>query len=352
MLFIELLWRKSLPELSIVIPVYNEERYIESCIKSILSSDLDKDKIEIIIVDGCSTDRSVEIINDYKKKYPFIKLFTNPKKIIPSAMNIGIKHAKGEYIIRLDAHSIFPKDYFSKLLYWSKKLDADNVGGVCITDVKNKTPKTNSIKAVMSHKLGVGGGDYRSVVTEPVKSNTVPFGCFKKDTLLKYGLFDERLERTEDLEINKRFIDNGGRVYLVPDLYFTYYAKEKLWDLAKKSFSTGKWIVLNPYFTKSTKALKFYHFIPLIFVLSLLVPILFCPINDLFCIIPILSFIFYLSLIIYVSFSLKRKDNSFFYLVATFVTLHISYGVGSLVGLGKIVVYSLKEINEIFRSSK
>jgi GT2 family glycosyltransferase len=190
----------------------------------------------------------------------------------------------------------------------------------------------------MSHKLGVGGGDYRGEIKEPRESNTVPFGCFKKETLLKYGFFDERLERTEDLEINKRFIDNGGKVYLVPEVSFTYYAKERFRDLAKKSFSTGKWIVLNPYFTKTIKALHLHHFVPLFFVLFLFVPLLFCPIDKVFCIISVLSLVFYISAILYVSFKLKKRDNSFFYLVTTFVTLHISYGIGSLVGLGKAIV--------------
>jgi glycosyltransferase involved in cell wall biosynthesis len=327
---------------SIIIPTLNEENYIASCLDSILASDIDKNMIEVLVVDGISCDRTVEIVKSYMQKYPFIKLLQNKKKIIPTAINIGIKSAKGEYIIRIDAHSVYPKDYFSKLLYWSEKLDADNVGGVCITDVKNKTLKTESIKVVMSHKLGVGGGDYRGVISEPKESNTVPFGCFKKETLLKYGFFDERLERTEDLEINKRFIDRGGKVYLVPELSFTYYAKERLRDLAKKSFSTGMWIVLNPYFTKTTKALHLHHFIPFMFVLSLFVPMLFCPIDKVFCIISVLSFISYMSVIIYFSFILKRENNSFFYLVATFVTLHISYGVGSLVGLGRVVLNYLK----------
>jgi glycosyltransferase involved in cell wall biosynthesis len=327
---------------SIIIPTFNEESYIDSCIDSILVSDIDTDTIEILIVDGQSSDKTVEIVKNYMQKYPFIKLLQNKKKIIPTAMNIGIKEAKGEYIIRIDAHATYPKNYFSKLLYWSEKLDADNVGGVCITDVKNKTPKTESIKAVMSHKLGVGGGDYREVISEPKESNTVPFGCFKKETLLKYGFFDERLERTEDLEINKRFIDRGGKVYLVPELSFIYYAKERLRDLAKKSFATGKWIVLNPYFTKTTKALHLHHVIPLLFVLSLILPLLFCPIDKIFCIITVLSFTIYMSAIFYFSYKLKRKDNSFFYLVATFVTLHISYGIGSLAGIFKVVSNYIK----------
>jgi glycosyltransferase involved in cell wall biosynthesis len=329
---------------SIVIPTFNEEAYISSCLESIINSDIDKKSIEVLIVDGKSSDKTVAIVKNYMKKYPFIKILENKKKIIPVALNIGIKNAKGEYIIRIDAHSSYPKDYFSKLLYWSEKLDADNVGGICLTDVKNKNSKTNSIKAVMSHRFGVGGGDYRGTINKPKESNTVPFGCFKKTSLLKFGCFDERLERTEDLEINKRLIDNGANVYLVPDVSFTYYAKERLRDLAKKSFATGKWIVLNPYFTKSVKALHPHHFIPFLFVLSLILPLLFCPIDKIFCIITVLSLIFFMSAIFYFSYKLKREDNSFFYLIATFITLHISYGIGSLIGILEVVLNYIKGV--------
>ena len=323
---------------SIIIPTLNEENYIALCIESILSSDIDKNIIEVLIIDGLSSDKTIEIVKKYQEKYSFIKLFTNEKKIIPTAMNIGIQNAIGQYIIRIDAHSIYPKDYFTKLLYWSKKLDADNVGGVCMTDVKNSNPKTESIKAVFSHRLGVGGGEYRNEINEPKESNSIPFGCFKTETLLKFGVFDERLERGEDLEINRRILDNGGKVYLVPDVSFTYFAKESLQALMKKSYETGKWIVFSAYLTKNIKALHLRHFIPLIFVLSLIMPFLFSLVYSKFYIFSLLSLTIYSVIIFFVSFKMKLKNNSFFYLVLTFMTLHFFYGIGSIVGIGKSII--------------
>ena len=191
-------------EISIIIPILNEEKYIARCLDSIIESNFDKNKMEVLLVDGGSVDKTIEIIQTYQKRYHFFKLLHNPKKIVPIAMNLGIKEAKGEYIIRLDAHSNYPKDYFSKLIYWHKKLNADNVGGIWITDVVNKNIVSNAIKNVLSDKFGVGGSDFRNGVDKIKEVDTVPFGCYKKEIFDKIGYYDERLARNQDIELNKR----------------------------------------------------------------------------------------------------------------------------------------------------
>ena len=92
--------------LSVICPVYNEEKYIAKCIDSILEQDYPKDDLEIILADGMSKDRTREIVAEYTAKYPFIRLIDNPNRIAPWAMNLGIKEAKGDVIMRLDAHAL------------------------------------------------------------------------------------------------------------------------------------------------------------------------------------------------------------------------------------------------------
>ena len=113
--------------ISVICPIYNEEKYIAKCIESILEQDYPKDALEVIFVDGMSTDRTRGIVAEYAKTYPFIRMVDNPDRIVPPAMNIGIRLAKGEIIIRLDAHAIFPSDYFSELTKHLIELDDDNV---------------------------------------------------------------------------------------------------------------------------------------------------------------------------------------------------------------------------------
>ena len=119
--------------MSIIIPCRNEEKYISQCIDSLLDNSYPKDLIEIFIIDGMSEDNTREIIKKYIKKYPFIKLINNSRKIVPTALNIGIRKARGDIIIRIDAHNTYPSNYIEKLVLWSRKSKVDNVGGICIT---------------------------------------------------------------------------------------------------------------------------------------------------------------------------------------------------------------------------
>ena len=117
---------------SLIIPCRNEEKYISKCLESILRNDYPKKILEVLIIDGMSYDKTRQIVNAYSKKYPFIKLIDNPKRITPSAMNISIKRSKGDYIIIMIAHGEYPKTYISDLIKWHKKLKCDNVGGLFI----------------------------------------------------------------------------------------------------------------------------------------------------------------------------------------------------------------------------
>jgi glycosyltransferase involved in cell wall biosynthesis len=289
-----------------------------------------------------SSDKTREIVEFYSTRYEYIKLLHNPKKIVPVSMNIGIKEAKGDYIIRLDAHADYPVDYFFKLIAWHQKLDADNVGTTIVTKVKNQTLKANSIKKVLSHKFGVGNSDFRTGVKEVKEVDTVPFGCYKKEVFEKYGLYDERLVRNQDIELNKRIINGGGKIYLIPDVQCTYYARENFTALAKNNFSNGYWNILTAYYTKTLNSLSLRHFIPLIFVLSLLIPTFLALFIPNFIYVALFSLGSYLALVIIMSLKSKAKGNSFFFLIMSFFTLHLSYGVGSLIGIFSVLKSVIK----------
>lgn len=331
-------------KLSVICPIYSEEKYIANCIESILLQDYPKDDLEVIFVDGMSKDRTREIVAGYTQKYPFIRLIDNPEKIVPYAMNYGIKASKGEVIIRLDAHATYEKNYFSSLVWRLNELKADNVGSVCKTDVLNKTPKTLAIREVLSNKFGVGNSVFRTGVDKVMEVDTVPFGCWRRDVFEKYGLYDTRLVRNQDIELNKRILRGGGKIFIVPDTFCTYLARETYKGLSKNNYGNGKWNILTVHYTKQFNSLSLRHFIPLLFVLSLILPILFSLFYLPLILLSALSLFAYVSLLGVISLRLAiQKKLSLFYLLVSFLVLHLSYGWGSLVGICRVLFLSKKE---------
>ena len=332
---------KELPEISIIIPCRNEENYLADCLESVIGSGYPKEKMEILVYDGNSTDQTKQIASEYALKFPYIHVFENSHKTVPYAMNAGIKAAKGEYIVRLDAHSKYPVDYFEKLINWSVKLKADNVGAVWITDVKNKNRKTLSIRSVLTSTVGVGNAFFRTGISEVKEVDTVPFGCYHKSVFEKYGGYNNRLTRNQDIELNKRIKNNGGKIYLIPDINCTYFARETFKGIAHNNYRNGHWNVLTVYITKTFKSLSFRHFIPLALILSLIVPAILAIVwHPYFIGFSLAAMILYQAFIIIASLRLKSQENSFIYLWWCFIILHFSYGLGSLTGIfrfGKLI---------------
>jgi len=324
-----------LNKISVIIPILNEEKYISKCLDSIIQSDYDKFLMEVFLVDGGSVDNTKDIIRTYQEKYDFFKLLENPKKIAPIAMNMGIKASSGKYLFIISAHASYSDDYFSKLVENIINLKADCVGPVLITDTKNKTSISNAIKNVLSDKLGVGSS-FRSGIDKITLVDTVPFGCYKKEIFDKVGLYDERLVRNQDIELNKRIINNGGKIYLIPDIKCTYYARETFEELAKNNFNNGKWNILTAYFTKTFRSLSFRHFIPMLFVLFILGTALGSFVSNNMFYLFLGSFLPYLSIILLRSNQIK-KDTTLLYQFIAFVVLHFSYGFGSIMGIFQII---------------
>jgi GT2 family glycosyltransferase len=252
-------------------------------------------------------------------------------------MNLGIRESTGDYIIRLDAHCFYPFNYFSKLIEYAERLNSDNVGGICMTDVKIKNQKSLAIKEVLGNKFGVGNSTFRTGTSMITEVDTVPFGCFRKDVFERFGLYDERLVRNQDIELNKRILRGGGRIYLVPEIQCTYFARETFGSLMKNNFLNGLWNILTVYYTKNINSLSLRHFIPLLFVFSLIIPPLLGFVYSPLLLLGCASLLMYILLMLLISIYLSTsKKLSIHYLFLSFFFLHFSYGLGSLVAILKI----------------
>ena len=333
----------SMKIISIIVPIRNEEKYIKECIESIINFDYPKEFLEVIFVDGVSEDKTIEIIESYQKRYPYIKIINNEKKIVPIAMNLAIKASIGEYICRLDAHAKYPSDYLTTLLKWSQKLDADNVGAVCITDIKSDNNTAKAIQFVMSDKFGVGNSLFRLGVKKPLEVDTVPFGFYKKEVFEQIGLYDERLVRTQDLELNKRLKKHDGKIYLIPDVECIYYPRENYKSFFKNRFETGRWVMLSSYFTNSLKSISIRHIVPLFFSLALIFSFLLGLFEEMF--IYLFGFILlgYCGILFVRALNIKKDFLLALNILIGYFVLHFSYGLGSMKGIAEIIKMKLSQ---------
>lgn len=229
-----------LPSVSVVLPVRNEAGHIAACLDSILADSYPRERMEVLVVDGASTDATREIIADYCHRYPCVRLLDNPARVVPHAMNIGIKAARGELIVRIDAHALYGKEYLTRLVSWMQRLSADNVGGVVVTRPASNAVSARAVAAILSHPFGVGNSLFRlDTRGEPVEVDTVPFGCYRRDVFERLGGYDEALIRNQDDEFNARLKRAGGRIFLVPEIRIDYVARESLRKLALMLYQYG-----------------------------------------------------------------------------------------------------------------
>lgn len=330
-------------KISVICPVYNEEKYILGCIESLMAQDFSWDDSEIILVDGLSSDNTRKIIGEYIKKYSFIKLLDNPSKITPVSLNIAIREARNEIIFRIDAHTIYPPTYFSVLSKYLIDLDADNVGGVCRTLPGGKGLVPQCIAKVMSSGFGVGNSFFRIGANKILAVDTVPFGCFKRELFDRIGLFDEDLIRNQDDEFNGRIIKNGGKIYLIPNVIIDYFARDTVQKLSKMFYQYG---LFKPLVNKKLGAsTSLRQFFPLIFIISLILAIIFTifqlPFFNLLLAIPGVY------VILDITFAVKESDNIWqvFLLPLLYFVLHVSYGWGYLMGIIRFRILKKSPVN-------
>ena len=326
--------------LSVIVPIYNEEKYISKCIDSILEQDYPKNDLEVILVDGMSTDKTREIVAEYTAKYPFIRLIDNPKKIVPYAMNSGIQASKGDIIIRLDGHVEYPNNYFSALVKNLKALDADNVGALCETLPCGPSAKELAIAEALSSSFGMGNSYFRIGCDEVRQVDTVPFGCFKREVFDKVGLYDNELIRNQDDELNGRIIKSGGKIYLIPSIVTKYFARDKIGKVKKMFYQYG---LYKPLVNKKLGApATIRQFFPLVFVLGLIFGAMLSCISWIIAVMYLSVMVLYLLLACYFTFKSVKKTSKislFLYQPLTYLTVHVSYGWGYLVGIYKILMH-------------
>ncbi len=249
---------------SVVIPIRNEADFIERGLDCVLAQDYPADRMEILVVDGMSNDGTREIVretferaNGSTFKRSNLRLLDNPAQIVPTAMNIGIRAARGDIIIRVDGHCEIPKHYVRTCVETLAETDADNVGGMQAPESDTYVGK--AIAVATSTPLFIGNSHFR-YAEERRYVDTVYLGAYPKDVLEEIGGFDEELVRHQDYELNCRLRNAGGKILYLPELKVAYFTRSSWWKFAKQYFQYGFWKVRV--MQKTADAFRLRHFAP------------------------------------------------------------------------------------------
>ena len=316
-----------------MIVVRNEEKYIKTSLESLLQQDFPEEKYEILIIDGESTDKTANIIantlNEYKGKTS-IRILKNEKKILAAGWNIGIKEAKGKYVVRIDAHAKANKDFLRKNIETMEQMPADVacVGGKLTSISLEEGGKT--IGKVLSSPFGIGNSKFR-YSDKAQYTDTVAFGLYKKEVFEKVGYFDETLERNQDNNMHNRIRKAGYKFYFNPEIKSNYYVRNSLKKMLRQGFLNGKWNIIV--FRQDKKSLSIRHIIPLMFVLSIIGLLILSFVNAIFTYILLAEMSLYAILGLVFAIQKTKNPLEIVKMLIYFLLLHLSYGTGSLVSI-------------------
>ena len=317
------------PFLSVLLAVKNEEKYIEHTLKMLFEQDYPQNKFEVIVADGCSDDKTPEIIEKFSAKHENYTLVKNEKILSASGWNLGIERSQGEVVSFLSGHVDFKKDYYRKLV---KRLDKDicGVGGPSFT--KGKGIKGKIISLAYLSIFGSGGASFLSD-SEEGDVESIVFGCYWKKDIQKAGGFDENCFRGQDWDLNVRLRSLGYRLYKVNDVKTEPFVRDSFKSLWKRHYNAGLWkMYIN---RKYKNSFLVRHLIPPVFSLGLTVAIIAGLFWSVLLLIPAFMFLFYLMISLQMTIKYHLKFYNIFIFMPVFFIIHYSYGVGFILGLGK-----------------
>ena len=308
-------------EISVILPVLNEEKYLADAVNAILAQQYDG-KIEVILAIGPSQDRTLEIAQQLHMNDPRVVIVDNPSGRTAAGLNLAIASSQYSVIVRVDGHSNIPNNYCNLVSEILESTGAVNVGGVMAAEGQSLFER--SVARAMRSPLGVGvsrfhtGGGAGEV-------DTVYLGAFRKEALLAVGGFDERFTRAQDWELNFRLRQAGGVVYFDPRLVVTYRPRSTIKALAKQYFEYGRWRRVVSRRHQGT--INYRYLAPPFTVVATLLSVLFGLLTSPVLFIPALT---YAVFILIASGIIGKSMGEILCLPTILLTMHISWGLGFL----------------------
>jgi glycosyltransferase involved in cell wall biosynthesis len=321
----------ALPFVSVVMPIRNEAAFISESLGAVLAQDYPADRMEVIVVDGDSTDGTQKVLERYQGSRPPVIVLSNPARIVPSALNIGIRRAHGEIIVRVDGHTVIAPDYVRKCVQFLKRGDAENVGGPMRPQGQSYFGQAAALATTCP--FGIGNSRFHYAEQEQL-TDTVYLGAYWRQIFDRIGFFDEEFICNQDYELNYRLRAAGGRILCTPEIQSAYYCRGSLSAIWRQYFSYGFWKVRT--LRKHPRSLKARQTAAPAMVLGILVLLV------LGFFFPPAWYLLALAAIIYlglgIPFALRQSiaagtPGLWVGVVLAFLTIHLAWGSGFWVGV-------------------
>lgn len=320
------------PFVSIIMPIKNEEKYIERSLGAVLAQDYPADRMEVLIADGNSSDRTREMITRMTSSAEFpITILENPTGIVPKALNMCLRHAKGDVIIRVDGHCEIQKNYVSTCVDQLLSSGVECVGGSIVTI--GDTLMAEMIALAMSTAFGVGNVAFRVDTRTSQLTDSVPFPAYPKRIFDEIGYFDEEMLCNEDDEFNYRILKKKGQILLVHELRTRYFGRGSLSSLWRQYFRYGFWKVRV--MQKHPGQMKLRHFIPSLFVMAIAASAIFAWLVPWGWVVLASLLGVYLLAVMVASIRSTQNSTQRLLLPVVFMVIHVGYGTGFLSGLAR-----------------
>jgi glycosyltransferase involved in cell wall biosynthesis len=308
-------------EISVILPILNEEKYLEDSVNSILYQNF-SGAIEVILAVGPSQDETMKIAKSIQSRDSRVVVVENPTGKTAAGLNLAIASAQYSIIVRVDGHSRIPIDYCETAFQILNETGAVNVGGIMAAEGVSLFER--GVARAMRSPLGVGAARFHTGGGAG-ESDTVYLGCFRKEALLAVGGFDERFTRAQDWELNFRLRQNGGVIYFDPRLKVTYRPRSTIKALAKQYFEYGRWrrVVSR----RHQGSINYRYLAPPFTVIATSLSIFFGALISPIFFIPALV---YSVFILGSSIIIGKSMGEILCLPTILLTMHISWGLGFL----------------------
>lgn len=328
---------------SFAIVAFNEEAYLPTLLSDLKAQDYPHVKIEVLLIDSMSTDNTRKIMEDFATEdngFLLVKVFENPKKLIPCGHNVALDNYTGDALIRIDAHASMPSDFITKNVDVLKSGEVAS-GGRRPNIIDDSTPFKETLLAAEQSMFGSGFASYRNS-NKKMYASSLFCGMYKREVYEKVGKYNELLPRSEDNDMTYRIRKAGYKLCYSPDIVFYQHTRSSLPKMLKQKYLNGYWI--GKTMGISPKCFSLFHFVPFAFVMAIIITTVLAFLG--FPLLSCLMWFAYLLLITVMTVAeiIKKPVVTQLLLPLIIFLLHISYGVGTLFGL-VIMPLWVKKVN-------